>query len=235
MSKAVVITSGGLDSTVLCYDAAQRFDELDLLSFDYGQRHRKELQYAKKTAEALGASWRKVDLRSVTSLLSGSALTDQSVSVPEGNYAAPSMAQTVVPNRNMIMLSVAIGAAVAGGADAVVAGMHAGDHPVYPDCRPEFVRGMDSLCRVANEGFVGSTFGVAAPFVDITKAEIVRLGEDLSVPFDQTWSCYVGGKVHCGRCGTCVERAEAFFLASVDDPTVYEDKHYWKTALGYIK
>jgi 7-cyano-7-deazaguanine synthase len=106
---------------------------------------------------------------------------------------------------------------------------------VYPDCRPEFVRDLDNLSRVANEGFVREGFGVVAPFVGSTKADIVRRGEDLGVPFDATWSCYVGGKIHCGRCGTCVERAEAFFLACVDDPTVYEDEHYWKTALGYIK
>jgi 7-cyano-7-deazaguanine synthase len=131
------------------------------------------------------------------------------------------MAATVVPNRNAIMLSVAVGVAVARGAEAVAAAVHAGDHTVYPDCRPAFIEAIEHEARVANEGFIVDGFEVRAPFLHLTKDQIVRIGADLGVPFEETWSCYLGGEVHCGRCGTCVERREAFDLAGVPDPTAY--------------
>lgn len=221
MSRIVTTLSGGLDSVTLAHELAADGHDLVALSFDYGQRHAKEIAFAARCADRLGAHHHVVDLRSIGALLSGSALTDPTVEVPEGHYTDASMAATVVPNRNAIMLSVAIGVAVANGASAVATAVHAGDHPIYPDCRPAFIDAIEHEARIANEGFIASDFRVLAPFMHIAKDEIVRRGVALGVPFDQTWSCYVGGAEHCGRCGTCVERREAFELAGVTDPTSY--------------
>jgi 7-cyano-7-deazaguanine synthase len=221
MSLVVTTLSGGLDSTTLAYELAAEGHDLVALSFDYGQRHAKEVEYAARSAAALGAEHHVVDLRSVGRLLGGSALTSDDVEVPEGHYTDESMAATVVANRNAIMLSIAVGAAVSRGAEAVAAAVHAGDHTVYPDCRPEFIDAIQHEARVANEGFAVDGFEVRAPFLRVGKEEIVRRGAALGVPFEHTWSCYVGGSVHCGRCGTCVERREAFERAGVADPTTY--------------
>jgi 7-cyano-7-deazaguanine synthase len=132
------------------------------------------------------------------------------------------MRATVVPNRNAIMLDVAVARAVATGADAVAFGAHAGDHPIYPDCRKVFLTAYEHAARVANEGFIGSGFRVLAPFIGLAKSDIAALGAQLGVPFTDTWSCYKGGSTHCGTCGTCVERREAFEVARVADPTVYD-------------
>lgn len=220
--KVVTTVSGGLDSVTLAHVLASGGHQLVCLSFDYGQRHVKEIEFARACAARLGADHHVVDLRSVGALLTGSALTDDAVAVPEGHYTDDTMRSTVVPNRNAIMLSVAVGVAVARNADAVAAAMHGGDHPIYPDCRPAFVEAFEHEARVANEGFVVAGFRVLAPFLHLTKDEIVRQGAAVGVPFEQTWSCYVGDALHCGRCGTCVERREAFELAGVPDPTVYE-------------
>lgn len=222
MSLVVVTVSGGLDSVTLAHSLAAEGHDLVCLSFDYGQRHAKEVDFARACAARLGADHNVVDLRSVGALLAGSALTDASVAVPEGHYTDASMAVTVVPNRNAIMLAIAVGVATARRAAAVATAVHAGDHAVYPDCRPAFIEAAEREARIANEGFVADDFRVLAPFVDKTKADIVRRGAATGVPFAETWSCYVGGDRHCGRCGTCVERREAFELAGVADPTVYE-------------
>ena len=221
MTLVVTTLSGGLDSTTLAYELAAEGHDLVALSFDYGQRHAKEITHAARCAERLGAEHHVVDLRSVGALLTGSALTDPGVEVPEGHYTDASMASTVVPNRNAIMLSVAVGVAVARGAEAVATAVHAGDHAVYPDCRPEFIEAIEHEARVANEGFIAGGFQVRAPFLHLNKDAIVRRGAALGVPFEETWSCYVGDDLHCGRCGTCVERREAFELAGVADPTRY--------------
>lgn len=223
MSLVVTTLSGGLDSVTLAHVLDSEGHSLVALSFDYGQRHTKELTYAARAAERLGADHHVVDLRSAGGLLSGSALTDAAVEVPEGHYTDASMAATVVPNRNAIMLSIAVGVAVARGAEAVATAVHAGDHPIYPDCRPEFIDAIQHEARVANEGFIHRGFEVRAPFLHLGKDEIVRQGAAVGVPFADTWSCYVGGELHCGRCGTCVERREAFELAGVADPTPYAE------------
>jgi 7-cyano-7-deazaguanine synthase len=210
-----------LDSAVLAHRLLADGWELRLVSFDYGQRHRTELDHAARLAAGLGARHDVIDLRSVGALLTGSALTDDTVEVPDGHYADDTMRSTVVANRNAIFAMVATGVAVADGAHAVALGIHAGDHAVYPDCRPEFVGAAEHLAKVANEGFVAQGFTLLAPFVACTKADIVAMGADLGVPFADTWSCYKGGEVHCGTCGTCVERREAFELAGVADPTRY--------------
>ncbi|WP_338673893.1 7-cyano-7-deazaguanine synthase QueC [Streptomyces sp. SCSIO 30461] len=218
---AVLIFSGGLDSAVTAYKLRDEGVAVSLLSFNYGQRHVKELAHAASLADQLGLSHDIVDLTSLGRILGGSALTDPAIEVPHGHYRAETMRSTVVPNRNAIMLEIAAGAAVAAGADAVAFGAHSGDHAIYPDCRPEFFTLIEASLRAGNEGHVDADFQLVAPFLELTKADIVREGTRLGVPFELTWSCYQGGEVHCGACGTCVERREAFDEAAVTDPTVY--------------
>ncbi len=229
MTFAVTVLSGGMDSTVLAYYAASVYERVDLVSVVYGQRHRVELEHAGRTALRLGARHDIVDLASLRDLLTGSALTDDGVEVPHGHYAAETMASTVVPNRNATLISVAYMAAVARGANAVLVGVHAGDHHVYPDCRPQFVAQMATALRTGSEGM--AAVDLLAPFVHNTKTDICRLGAALGVSWLDTWSCYEGGTTHCGRCGTCVERREAFRDAGVDDPTTYLDSEFAFTAL----
>jgi 7-cyano-7-deazaguanine synthase len=220
--RAVAIVSGGMDSVTLAYLLNSDGYQLHLLSVDYGQRHKKEIDYARRCAERLGASFDVADVSSVGRLLSGSALTDD-IEVPHGHYAAENMAVTVVPNRNAIMLSIAYGVAVARKAALVACAMHAGDHYVYPDCRPQFVEAFDAMQRQAVDGFGDPNLCLYAPFVNKTKAEIVEIGTSLNVPYEDTWSCYEGRELHCGLCGTCNERKEAFRLANVPDPTEYRE------------
>jgi 7-cyano-7-deazaguanine synthase len=218
---AVALVSGGLDSVTLAHLLHHRgHAPLHLVSIDYGQRHLREIDEARGCAERLGARWDCVDLRSLGRLLGGSALTDAAVEVPDGHYADETMRITVVPNRNAVMLAVAHAVAVAEGATTVAAAFHSGDHPIYPDCRPEFVDAFRRMQTLATEGF-GHPDMLVTPFLHLDKAGIVRTGQMLGVPFDRTWSCYRGGERHCGRCGTCVERREAFAIAGVADPTLY--------------
>jgi 7-cyano-7-deazaguanine synthase len=219
--KAIAIVSGGMDSVTLAHKLAAEGYGLHLLSFDYGQRHKKELLFARICARNLQACHDIIVFpRSFTRLLKGSALTDESIEVPEGEYDAPTMRLTVVPNRNAVMLSIAYAVATAEGADIVAIGAHAGDHPIYPDCRPAFIEAFDKMQVIATEGYGKAR--IYAPFIDMGKHEIVALGAELDVPYAETWSCYKGGDRHCGKCGTCVERKEAFALAGVPDPTEYE-------------
>ena len=220
MPKAIAIISGGLDSITLAYLLHAEGYELHLLSFDYGQRHKKELAYAERCAKRLSVAFDIVDLSSLGRFLKGSALTD-TIPVPDGHYAAPTMAITVVPNRNALMLSVAYAVAVAKKAQVVAIGVHAGDHFIYPDCRPAFITSFDTMQRIATEGFGDPNLRLEAPFMHLGKHQIVQLGTALQVPYADTWSCYKGGETHCGTCGTCYERKEAFELAGVPDPTEY--------------
>lgn len=223
-SRSIVLLSGGLDSTVAFYQALDEVKVAMAISFDYNQRHLVELEYAAETARRENVPHETIDMTSIGQLLQGSALSDRHVEVPDGHYAEESMKATIVPNRNTIMLSMAVGAAIGMGVSQVWAAMHAGDHPIYPDCRPEFINKLNELIPIATE----SDVQIVTPFIDISKQQIIRKGFNLGVNFSETWSCYKGGDIHCGRCGTCVERAEAFFLAGVRDPTQYEDKEYWK-------
>lgn len=220
----IVVCSGGLDSVTLAYKIAREHTLSGLVSFDYGQRHKKELGYAARAARALSVPHTIIDIAPIGAQLSGSALTDD-VAVPDGHYAEESMKITVVPNRNAIMLSIAYGIASARKVGGVAAAFHGGDHFIYPDCRPPFVEAFGNMQNHALEGL--SEIRLIAPFLTMTKTDIVAEGAKLSVPFEDTWSCYKGGEAHCGRCGTCVERREAFHLANVQDPTIYADPDYW--------
>lgn len=215
--KTLAVFSGGLDSTVLLHSLVAAGDEVLALSVDYGQRHRRELQHAQTIAARLGVEWRIADLSAITPLLAGSSQTSLDVLVPHGHYAEESMKQTVVPNRNMIMIAVAAGWAISQRCDRVAYGAHTGDHTIYPDCRPEFAEALGCALALADWHPVE----LHCPFIRMTKAEIVALGSRLKVDFASTWSCYEGGSLHCGQCGTCVERREAFRLAGVPDPTEY--------------
>ena len=226
--KTIVICSGGLDSVSLAHRVAHEDTLTALLSFDYGQRHVKEVESARACAARLGVPHRVVDLRGVGAALSGSALTDD-VAVPDGHYAEDTMKITIVPNRNAIMLAVAFGMAAAEKAGAVAAAMHGGDHFIYPDCRPDFIDAFQAMENKALDGV--AKVDLYTPFVTISKADIVTEGTRHNTPFAETWSCYKGGDLHCGRCGTCVERREAFHLAGVDDPTVYADPDYWRSVV----
>ncbi|WP_309030776.1 7-cyano-7-deazaguanine synthase QueC [Streptomyces alfalfae] len=218
---AVLSFSGGMDSTTLAaYYAAQDYDLL-LLSFDYGQRHARELDSARQVAAHFGAEHHVVDLSTVGALMPGSALTDAAVAVPDGHYAEESMRATVVPNRNAIMANIAVGIASARGAKVVALGIHAGDHAVYPDCRPEFLHGLQYSVDRALDGF--HTPRIEAPFINESKTWIASRAAELDAPLHLSWSCYKGGELHCGTCGTCTERKEAFEDAGVYDPTDYAE------------
>jgi len=213
----------------LAYKVADEAELLRLVTFNYGQRHQKEIEFARACAERLGVPCDVVDIRAVGKLLCGSALTDD-VDVPDGHYAEESMKLTIVPNRNAIMLSIAFGIGAAERADAVATAVHGGDHFIYPDCRPAFVKAFEAMQKQALDGY--ADIRLYAPFVNIPKSAIVTEGARHDTPFEDTWSCYKGGEKHCGRCGTCVERREAFDLAGISDPTVYGDPDYWLSAVS---
>lgn len=215
----VVIYSGGMDSFTLLHLARARGFEVHALSFNYGQRHVRELDCARQVCADLGIPHKEIDIRAMSEVMSGSSLTSD-IEVPEGHYEEDSMKATVVPNRNMILLSLATGYAVTAGASAVWFGAHGGDHAIYPDCRPEFVEKMDAVCRVANYEPVG----IEAPFIRMDKGEILAEGLKLGLDYSQTWTCYNGRDKACGRCGSCVERLEAFAANGVTDPLEYEEQ-----------
>ncbi|MGC6455439.1 MAG: 7-cyano-7-deazaguanine synthase QueC [Coraliomargaritaceae bacterium] len=215
--KTVVIYSGGLDSTVLLYQLKAQGHELSALSVDYGQRHRRELDCATDICQLAGIPCQIANLSAIRELLSGSSLTSPQIEVAEGHYTEASMKSTVVPNRNMILLSLAAGHALSIGATQVAYAAHSGDHAIYPDCRNEFA----DAVAVAMQLCDWQPIQLIRPFIDATKAKIVAIGNQLGVPFARTWSCYKGESLHCGRCGTCIERREAFYLAGLDDPTQY--------------
>lgn len=213
----VVIYSGGMDSFTLLHLALARGYKVHALSFDYGQRHVRELECAKRVCAELSISHKVIDIRALAGVMAGSALTSD-VAVPEGHYEEESMKATVVPNRNMILLSLATGYAVTAGAVAVWYGAHGGDHAIYPDCRPEFVAKMDAVCRVANY----EPIGIEAPFMEFSKGAILAEGVKLGLDYSKTWTCYNGRDKACGRCGSCVERLEAFAENGLSDPLLYE-------------
>lgn len=215
--KTILIYSGGLDSTVLLFKLLREGHEVRALGIDYGQRHRKELDAATRICKGAGVDYQIADLIGIRPFLAGSSQTDDAVVVPHGHYEEESMKLTVVPNRNMIMLSVAVAYAISTKSHSVSYAAHGGDHAIYPDCREEFASALNTAALLADWHQVR----IDRPFVRESKASIVALGQRLCVPFAEAWSCYEGGAVHCGKCGTCVERREAFQLAGITDPTTY--------------
>jgi len=220
MSDTVLaIVSGGVDSVTMAYYLKSLGWNLEILSFDYGQKHFKELYFAECCAAQLDARFDIVRLGSLGKLLENNSLTGD-LEVPDGSYSKETIQLTVVPNRNAIMLAIAYGVAASRGYQTVAIGVHTGDHPIYPDCRPEF---LGAFLKMVKHSLPGPSLRLLAPFVDKTKASIVLQGAKLGVPYEDTWSCYKGGVHHCGVCSTCVERKEAFILAGVKDPTYYSE------------
>lgn len=219
-SRYIVSLSGGLDSSVLAYALIRTCGlTVKTLTIDYGQKHAREFQSAVQISSELNVGHRIVRLTDLVPLFGAdTSLLNRNIPVPEGHYADESMKSTVVPNRNMLLISVATAWSVGSKFDGVAYAAHAGDHTIYPDCRPEFADAMNSAMRLCD--FTSQE--LVRPFVMLSKADIVKIGSDLGVPFAKTWSCYNGRVRHCGKCGTCVERIEAFKLAGVSDPTEYE-------------
>jgi 7-cyano-7-deazaguanine synthase len=245
MGKTALATlSGGLDSTTALRMAIEAgWDIRTAVSFNYGQRHKTELGYAHATCQQLGIKHIIIDLNKagVTEAIaaSGSSLVSDNP-VPDGHYAQENMVQTIVPNRNMMMISIAAAIAIAEGSESVLAATHAGDHFIYPDCRPEF---MSPLAVALMAGNDGTGFqGLVLPYLTKSKTDIAYDALRLGYPLSSTWSCYKGGLTHCGRCGTCVERLEAIHdackqldaigIAYEGDDTEYEDTEYWMQAVA---
>lgn len=203
--QTVVVYSGGLDSTTLLYHLLDLDYEVKAISFDYGQRHRRELDAATGIAARLPVEHRVVDVSGLSSIFGGNALTSHGLNVPAGKYSPETMRITTVPNRNMIMLSMAIGWAISSRFDSVAFGAHTGDYTPYPDCQPPFADAMNAVGQVCDR----DPIDVLAPFIHWTKAQIVELGLKLGAPLEETWSCYEGGEVPCERCSTCVDRIQA--------------------------
>ncbi len=218
MKKYVIILSGGMDSVTLLHTLVRGMgkERVNALTLNYGQRHAREIECARWNCAHLGVSHLVIDITSIAPLLKGSALTDN-LCVPDGNYTDEKMRITVVPNRNMIFLSLAIAYAVRLGASEVYYGAHAGDHAIYPDCRPLFVDQMNAAAAVANYKPVR----IVTPFSTMDKGDIILLGTRLDVPYEHTWTCYKGLEKACGTCGSCTERLEAFAKAGRKDPLEY--------------
>jgi len=218
--RIVALLSGGMDSVCALYDAREEYEIVACLSFDYGSKHNaRELGFARFHAAAVRVRHLVIPLAFIGEYFT-SHLLKGGRAIPTGHYEEETMQQTVVPFRNGIMLAIATGVAESNGADGVLIAAHAGDHAIYPDCREEFMRAMAEASRFGTYAKVE----LIRPFISMTKAQIAKRGKTLGVDFAKTWSCYLGEELHCGECGTCVERREAFLLAGLDDPT-----HYKKT------
>ena len=217
--KAVMVLSGGMDSTTLLYDVLNQGYDVFPIGFDYGQKHKKELVCAQKTCDKLGLEYLVVNL-SALNIVAPSALTRDDWAVPDGNYSDENMKQTVVPNRNMVMLSIATSYAITKGATELFYGAHAGDHAIYPDCREVFVDKMKEAIKVSD----WSEINLHAPYLNVDKGDIASIGKDLNVDYSLTWTCYKGNEKPCGVCGSCQERLEAFDYADMIDPLEYENE-----------
>lgn len=216
MKDSVIILSGGMDSTTLLYDQQERIALA--LSFDYGSNHNaREIPFAHLHCERLGIEHVCIPLSFMHQHFK-SSLLEGAEAIPEGHYADENMKSTVVPFRNGIMLSVAVGMAESRGLKRVLMANHGGDHTIYPDCRPEFVGAFDAAAQAGTYEGVR----IEGPYTHVTKADIARRGKALGIDYAETWSCYKGGEHHCGKCGTCVERKEALAEAGIDDTTVYD-------------
>jgi 7-cyano-7-deazaguanine synthase len=215
--KTVVLLSGGMDSVTAFYEVTREHEVVAALSFDYGSKHNaKEIPFAKLHADRAGVTHRSIDLAFMNECFA-SDLLKSGGDIPDGHYAEANMKRTVVPFRNGIMLAVACGFAESVEAEALAIAAHSGDHAIYPDCREPFMQGM---AKAMEEGTY-ARIRLMRPFIAMDKTDIARRGIELGIDFSETWSCYKGGDIHCGTCGTCVERREAFILAGIADPTSY--------------
>ena len=221
--KAIVLVSGGLDSATVLAAARRQGFSCYAISFDYGQRHRAELEAAARVSRSLGALEHRVvpiDL----SAFGGSALTDESIAVPESGVVPDEIPVTYVPARNTVFLSLALAWAEVLGASDLFIGVNAVDYSGYPDCRPEFIEAFQQLANLATKaGVEGEAFTVHTPLIDLSKADIIRMGVELGVDYGQTVSCYqaAAGGAACGKCDSCRLRQEGFEAAGVPDPTRY--------------
>ena len=217
MKDTLIVLSGGLDSTTMLYEYQYRIGMA--ISFHYGSNHNdRELEFAKLHCERLGIPHMVIRLPFIKQFFH-SSLLEGADAIPEGNYDEENMKSTVVPFRNGIMLSIAAGIAENNKFQYVMLANHAGDHTIYPDCRPEFVEAMN------NDIHFGTLNGVQllTPYTRLTKAEIASKGKELNIDYSETWSCYKGGEHHCGVCGTCRERKEALKIAGIEDNTIYDN------------
>ncbi len=230
--KAVILLSGGLDSTTVLYQAKSEGCECYAISFDYQQRHRRELESATTLAHSVGVEHQLIsfDLR----VLGGSALTDISIDLPDVSAAPPaevrSLAQmsqipvTYVPARNTIFLSFALAYAETISAERVYIGVNALDYSGYPDCRPDYIQAMQEVFRLGTkQGREGQAIAIVAPLINLKKTEIIQLGNKLGVPWEKTWSCYAGLDLACGVCDSCRLRLQAFAELGIKDPLTYAE------------
>ncbi|GGV13882.1 7-cyano-7-deazaguanine synthase [Streptomyces filipinensis] len=222
MPKTVAIVSGGLDSVTMAYHLQAQGHTLHLLSVNYGQRHLIEHRFAAKAARTLGVPHDVVDLSPVGKLLSGSSLTDPTIDVPDHRSGSSGGSPNVVPNRNALLLSVAFAVAVAQQAQAVAVGV-VDDLQAAPDSNAAFIDSFLAMERIATHGYAHPDLTLTAPLVKLRKSDVVSLGEELGVPWTDTWSCFRGDTLQCGRCAACEERRQAFRDAGVTDPTTYQN------------
>ena len=215
--EIVVIFSGGMDSYTLLNKALRDDLKVSAVTFNYGQRHVKEIEYAAAACLELNIAHKVIDITAINQLLQGSSLTSD-IDIPEGHYADENMKSTIVPNRNMILLSLAVGYAISISARKVFYGAHSGDHAIYPDCRPEFVEKMNNVCAIANYEPVE----IVTPYLNYNKGHIIGDGIRMGLDYSKTWSCYNGSDIACGKCGACFERIEAFSCNNIVDPSRYE-------------
>ncbi|KIF74273.1 exsB protein [Streptomyces sp. 150FB] len=222
MSKIIAVVSGGLDSVTMAYHLKAEGHQLHLLAVDYGQRHRKELEFARIAADRLDAPFEVADLSAARNILRGSSLTDTAVDVPSDKGPAQG-SPNIVPNRNALILSAAFALAVVEQAEAVSFGIMADD--IGPaDTSLEFLAAFLAMERVATRGYARPDLDLLSPLAHLHKDGVIALGDSLHVPWDETWTCFRGEEVHCGRCSACWERREGFTKAGVKDPTVYGER-----------
>ena len=215
--KAVIILSGGMDSTTLLYDLIDQGYDINAVTFDYRQKHNYEIVCAQKICKNLKIPHKIIDV-GILNDIAPSSLTRKDWAVPEGNYADENMKQTVVPNRNMVLLSIAAAYAIGINANYLFYGAHAGDHTIYPDCRPAFVSAIATAFHLCDWNDVI----LEVPYLYLSKGDIVKRGVSLNVDYSMTWTCYNGGEKPCGKCGSCDERLAAFREAGVKDPVEYQ-------------
>jgi 7-cyano-7-deazaguanine synthase len=216
--KKLIILSGGLDSSVMLAYMLQSSNDVECLTFWYGSKHNeREYRAACAVTEHYRVSLKRIALDFMPNNFKSDLLLTGG-DIPKGHYEHESMKRTVVPFRNGIMLSIAAGYAERIGAEQIAIGNHFGDHAIYPDCRKSFIKPMQQAIKEGTE----KNIILASPFCDLRKEDIARIGQQLNVPMELTYSCYEGAEIHCGECGTCVERKEAFVLANILDKTTYQ-------------